>query len=224
MKNRFLIAYVVVALIHLVAILSENRLVADCSKVLLIPMLIGYAFQSFKNHKPVLRLLLIALFFCWAGDTLLIFTEQNELFFLLGLAAFLLGHIGYIFTFRKSVDTSKPVKSLPAIYYGLPIIYAVGLLIFLLPKLGDMAIPVIAYAIVISMMCVAAMWRWSKTTKFSFMMVTTGAIVFVISVSLIAINKFHTAFSTASILIMITYIKAQYLIVVGLKKHYFETA
>jgi len=224
MKNRFLIAYVVIALIHLVAILSENRLVADSSKVLLIPMLIGFAFQSFKNHKPVLRLLLIALFFCWAGDTLLIFTEQNELFFLLGLAAFLLGHIGYIFTFRKSVDTTKPAKSLPAIYYGLPIVYAVGLLIFLLPKLGDMAIPVIAYAIVISMMCVAAMWRWSNTTKFSFMMVTTGAIVFVISDSLIAINKFHTPFSAASILIMITYIKAQYLIVVGLKKHYFETA
>lgn len=222
MKNKLLIGYFIVGVIHVLSLLILAALLGDITKVLLMPLLIAYVFTELRN-KNGFGVLLFAVLFCWAGDILLIFTEQNELFFLLGLGAFLLGHIGYIFTFRKCKASGKN-KSLPAIYYGLPLIYAIGLLLLLIPKLGDMTVPVVAYAVVISMMCVAAMWRWGNTSVVSFKMVIYGAILFVISDSIIAVNKFYAPFSAASLLIMITYILAQYLIVVGLRKHFVVVA
>ena len=45
-----------------------------------------------------------------------------------------------------------------------------------------------------------------------------GAIAFVISDSILAINKFYAPFEKSSFFIMLTYLVAQYLIVVGILK------
>ncbi len=45
-----------------------------------------------------------------------------------------------------------------------------------------------------------------------------GAIVFVISDSILAINKFYTPIEKSSFFIMLTYLVAQYLIVIGVLK------
>ena len=63
----------------------------------------------------------------------------------------------------------------------------------------------------------------AKANNGSFVFVLAGAVFFIISDALIAINKFYAPFELASFLIMITYIKAQYLILVGLIKHTTQT-
>ncbi len=219
-KNTvLLLTFLVVSAIHLLGILVKQPLLADVTKVLLMPLLLGHVI-ALPNRKFIgFNLLVIAILFCWAGDVLLMFTEHNELFFLLGLAAFLIGHIFYMLTFNKMADKNSIGKPLQPLFYLLPMLFAASLLIVLFPNLGEMKVPVIAYAIVISFMCVAAMRRWQRTDIPSFVTVLTGAVLFIFSDALIAINKFHTPFNAASLLIMITYIAAQYLIITGLLKH-----
>lgn len=219
-KNTgMLITFLIVAAVHLIAIIVKQPLLADVTKVLLMPLLLAHVIAQ-PNRKFIgFNVLIAAILFCWAGDVLLMFTENNELFFLLGLAAFLIGHIFYMLTFNKMADKNSIGKPLQPLFYLLPLLFAVSLLIVLFPNLGEMKIPVIAYATVISLMCMAAMRRWQKTDRQSFVTVLAGAVLFIFSDALIAINKFHTPFNMASLLIMITYIAAQYLIITGLLKH-----
>ncbi len=218
-KSPYLLFFVVIAIVHLAAILMNQIDIAQFSKVLLVPTLMLHIVAAYKNQLRLVIMVLVSLLFCWAGDILLLYSTTNEVFFLLGLAAFLLGHIFYIVSFKKLSDFHSIGKPLSALFYLLPLVYAISLLIVLYPALGDMTLPVIIYALVISAMCVAAMWRWQKTNQSSFNYVIIGAAFFILSDSLIAINKFHTPFKWAGFLIMLTYIIAQFLIVIGLMKH-----
>jgi uncharacterized membrane protein YhhN len=88
----------------------------------------------------------------------------------------------------------------------------------LLPTLGDLTLPVFVYALVISTMLLFALkgfLNWEKTGSWYILI---GAISFVTSDSILAFNKFHTPIVLSSFLIMITYLVAQYLIVVGILK------
>lgn len=81
-----------------------------------------------------------------------------------------------------------------------------------------MRIPVIIYTVIILIMLSGAINRMEKVNKSSFYLVLTGAILFVISDSAIAVNKFSFAFAYSSIIIMSTYAAAQLLIVLGYVK------
>ena len=154
------------------------------------------------------------LFFSWAGDVILEFSQNNGNMFILGLACFLLAHVMYFTVFfitpgKNSILSNRIYLIIPVILYG------VGLVFYLYDDLADMRLPVILYAIVILTMLTGAINRIDKVKRTSYYLVLTGAILFVISDSLIAINKFSCHFESSGILIMSTYIIAQYLIVVG---------
>ena len=82
-----------------------------------------------------------------------------------------------------------------------------------------MLVPVLIYALVLLVMGIWAHKRRGATTASSFMMVATGAILFVLSDGLIAVNKFAFEVPAEQLLIMSIYMTAQYLIVQGLIKH-----
>ena len=98
---------------------------------------------------------------------------------------------------------------LPVVAYGL------FLVAFLYNDLGEMRLPVIIYAMVIMAMLVGALTRAGKTGRTSFWLVLAGAALFVLSDSLLAVNKFSYAIPAGSVLIMSTYVLGQYLIVTG---------
>ena len=89
----------------------------------------------------------------------------------------------------------------------------------LYPGLGGMLIPVMVYAIVLLTMGTWAHKRRGATANASFRYVSAGVILFVISDSLIAVNKFAFEVPGERLLVMSTYIAAQFLIVQGLLKH-----
>jgi uncharacterized membrane protein YhhN len=89
----------------------------------------------------------------------------------------------------------------------------------LYPVLGDMRIPVVVYAVTITSMVLNALFRYGRTTATSFGLVMAGAILFMISDSILAINRFLDPVSHASGWVMLTYILAQYLIIRGLLSH-----
>ena len=180
--------------------------------------LIGY----YLSMAPQRNLkVLCALFFCWVGDFLLMFTDRGELFFMLGLVAFLIGHLFYIFSFNQLVwPPAGNLLPTQKARYAFPIMLAgTGLMVVLFPSLDTMKIPVLIYSIVLMLMACYALFRLGRTSKASFLWVFMGALIFMLSDSLLAINKFHTNFQLASIAIMLTYISAQFMIVRGVVMH-----
>lgn len=185
------------------------------AKALIIPVLMILFLLNPAPHPNRLHKFMFAgLFFSWAGDVTLEFSQNNGNFFILGLACFLLAHIMYLtvffFTPGKNIITGN------RIYLIIPVlIYGTMLVSFLYAYLASMRLPVILYAIVILTMLTAAINRKEKVEKVSYYLVLGGAILFVISDSAIAVNKFSYQFKSSEIVIMSTYIVAQYLIVAG---------
>jgi uncharacterized membrane protein YhhN len=185
------------------------------SKPLIVFSLLGYYWFGAQHRSPMV---IAALFFGWLGDIFLLWND----FFIFGLVAFLIGHLLYILVYRQ-YRYAQPTKAFLAtqkVRYVFPILLlGTGLVAILYPKLGDLKIPVLVYAVVLTLMSVVAFFRYGYTTDKSFLLVMAGALLFMVSDSLLAVNKFLSTFPFSGIAVMITYCAAQYLIVEGLIKH-----
>ena len=192
----------------------ENDLLQTIFKPLILPVLIGYFDSQVKDiTKGFAKWVLFALLFSFAGDVLLMFQAKKEIFFLLGLSAFLIAHIFYIIFFHH-IRLKEGVKSNPWLLVPVVVYYA-GLIYFLSPYLGEMKLPVRIYGIVISFMFMLAMHMLFIKNKIAGKWMMIGALLFIISDSVLAINKFYQPFEIAGVLIMLTYGLAQLFIVKG---------
>lgn len=215
MKKIVLTIFAALAIVDLVAVTFNIALVNAVVKPLLVPVLAIYYLSATKQKN---FLFLSALFFCWLGDVLLML--HGELYFMTGLIAFLTGHVLYIVCYRRFRNNGIGLNGPQRIRYALPIVLAgTGLVTVLFPYLGSLQIPVMVYALVITLMSLQALFRYGHTRKLSFLLVFCGAISFMISDSLLAINKFMQPLPLSGLAIMLTYLLAQYLIVEGVLKH-----
>ncbi|MGB0805183.1 MAG: lysoplasmalogenase [Salibacteraceae bacterium] len=186
------------------------------SKPLLLPTLMGY-FLSLTNgvNSKNKKIVFGALFFSWVGDVALMYDQQFQAMFMVGLGGFLVAHIHYSYVFIKSGKRVKSITKISWIALPIMVLYTVGLLSFLWPNLGELKIPVFVYALVLLSMGVTALIRNQKT---GYVWVLTGAIFFIISDSILAINKFNAPLEWGRVLTMLTYTMAQLFIVIGLAK------
>ena len=97
-------------------------------------------------------------------------------------------------------------------------VYACGIFYLLKEGLGDLLLPVIVYMFVILLMGITAYLRRGSVPKNSFILVFLGALFFITSDSLLALNKFHQPLPLSNFSIMTTYSIAQLFIVFGIKK------
>ena len=185
------------------------------SKALIVPLLMILFLVSFKSIKnPIHFFLFGGLVFSWAGDIVLELSARNGNMFVIGLACFLFAHVMYILVFFLTPGKNYIQKH--RLYILIPVaLYGIVLVSFLYGNLSVMRIPVILYTIVILTMLTGAINRKEKVNTMSYTMVLAGAIFFVISDSVIALNKFNHKFESSETIIMSTYIIAQYLIVAG---------
>ncbi len=215
MKEKYwILLFVIVLAGYMTGMQLQSEGLQLIFKPLIVTVLIGY-FDSGVTAiaKGLAKWILFALLFSMAGDVLLLFVKRNDLFFLLGLSSFLVAHIFYIIFFHL-VKKKEGVKSkwwplvIVAVYYA-------GLIYLLAPHLGDMKVPVLVYGIVISFMFMLAMHMLFIKNKAAGKWMMTGALLFVISDSTLAIDKFYQPFEAAGIIIMLTYGAAQFFIVKG---------
>lgn len=213
-KSLWIILFAAVLFGDIVGIQLNNETLEYLFKPLIIPVLTGYFLSHTKTFLASLKKWIIAaLFFSWAGDVLLIFQENNSIFFLLGLSSFLLAHIFYIVFFHR-IRIKEGLKSNSWLLLVVVVYYA-ALISLLSPFLGEMKIPVRIYGIIISFMLMLAMHMLFIKNKAAGQWMVWGAGLFVISDSVLAINKFYQSFEAAGILIMLTYGVAQLFIVKG---------
>lgn len=142
------------------------------------------------------RLFMAALMFCGIGDISL---ERG--LFTLGLGAFLVGHLFYLTVFCRRLELNLK-KGLLLI---LLLLYGASLINYLAPHLGDMRTPVLVYMGVIFAMTAAAICGRDNHA-----LVALGATLFVLSDSLIAINRFVEPVPGARYWIMSLYYGAQF--------------
>jgi uncharacterized membrane protein YhhN len=189
-------------------------------KSLIIPLLIWLYLRFIRGHwNRFHSMIIIALIFSWIGDITLQLTQFRESFFLVGLGSFLITQLIYMFAFF--MIPGKNILFSRKIYLLVPVaLYGWGILCLLSGGLGDMKLPVTIYTVVILGMLLAAVSREKKVNRQSFLLVLAGAILFVLSYSMIAINKFSQPFELARIAIMSSYITAQYLIAIGCTRQY----
>ena len=138
---------------------------------------------------------------------------QVDAYFLLGVGMFFIAQLCYILLFFKSVKEPIKFKVLPLLPYLLS-----GILLFyiLLPKTEELLIPVLIYGISLIGMAGVARLRHGRTDSKSYYWVLTGALFFLISDTLLALNKFVWDIPYVGIGIMTTYMSAQILITEGI--------
>ena len=98
------------------------------------------------------------------------------------------------------------------------IVFGIYMFKLLQPNLHEMVLPVIVYLIAILSMFAAALDRYKKVSDASFYRIAFGGLFFIISDSILALNKFYERIEYAHLYTMATYMAAQYLIVTGAVK------
>ncbi len=215
---RTLVLSIIFFVIGILFLLMENYPsfpAAFILKTLMIPVLAVIFIVNLKPGDNFLHKLMIAgLFFSWAGDVLLEMPSERADLFIPGLVSFLLAHVMYLTTFLMTRGENYINRK--GIWLLLPVLlFGAGIIYYLHNDLGNMMIPVIIYTVVILTMLTGAINRLKKVNALSYWLVLTGAILFLISDSALAINKFGHPFTGSSVVIISTYLLAQYLIITG---------
>ena len=200
----FKILFVIISLLDILGLLIHVALLELIAKPFIIISLMAIYLTSVKNKN---YWFLAALFFSFLGDVFLL--DNNDMF-LFGIAAFLITQLIYIKIIIGYLYHSSKSQKLQAI---LPFaIYFVLLIYLLIDNLGEYLIPVLVYGLTISVFGIVSLLNYiinkSQTSK----ILLFGAFLFIASDSMIAFDRFYESKGFYSVLIMITYILAQYLI------------
>lgn len=167
-------------------------------------LLIGLLALLGQGAPPFYKVMIIAgLVFSIMGDVFLMLPTDR---FVAGLVAFLIAHLFYIGAFIPQIETFRWWPLVPFAIFG-AIIY-----LNLAPSLGNLKLPVLLYVAVIMVMAWVAWERWLQTGQSGALMAAFGAILFVVSDTILAINRFRAPFKTARFLNLATYFAAQWLI------------
>ena len=190
---------------------SDFRVVSK--PLLLLSLLIYFSIQARIHRNTTFYLMQGALFCSLIGDVFLLFENNSDHFFTLGLASFLLAHLLFSLIFIKKWNPKAPqsfwLLALLLLAYGTFLFY------ILKDSLGSLKIPVVFYILGILAMVITANRRKEKVPESSFNLVFFGALFFIFSDSILAIDTFIGSIPLSHISIMGSYATAQYLITRG---------
>lgn len=176
------------------------------SKVTPIALLLLLSLNLGGPQRPSYSLFVAAgMLLCGVGDVCLELRKEDgdDALFLAGLGAFLCGHLLFIAAFATNAMKLKAAVALPIFAYALSVFA------YLQPHVKSALVgPVLVYALVIGAMAVASLCRqpvsgpdarWSKLCG------AAGALIFVVSDTVLSVNMFVFKIPHASYYIMTTY-------------------
>jgi uncharacterized membrane protein YhhN len=215
------LSFVTVTILELAGETMPNRWLVYTCKPLIMGVLLLYVWQY---HQPViypttLRWLVAGMVFALGGDVCLMIQEVD--LFAPGLGSFLIMQVCYSIAFWQSIRRSgQPLTESKVWIRAVPFLLYLGVFLVLLRPafVNNSALlmlwwPVVVYAICLNTMGLLAVWRRGLP---SYSQVVIGALLFILSDSVLAVNKFLQPIAGASWFVMSTYAAAQYLIVTGM--------
>ncbi|MBV8856654.1 MAG: lysoplasmalogenase [Acidobacteria bacterium] len=167
-------------------------------------LIILIALQGTHGMTGAYRALVVVGLVCsLAGDVFLMLPRDR---FVAGLVSFLFAHLFYIAAFTSDGGHVWGWTAALLLFYG-------ALMLKLLwTRLGKLKVPVVVYVSVILLMALQASSRWLAVGGWGSAAAGAGALLFVLSDSALAWNRFVGEFRGAQIFILGTYFAAQWLI------------
>jgi len=204
MTKNLTILFFVVAISDVIGIIFNITWLQIVSKPLIIlTLLVLYYFSAEQRNNWYL----LALFFSFLGDVFLL--DKNG-YFLLGIGSFLITQILFI---KLIISQLRKVRVHHIIITMLPfVVYFTVLISAIKENLTEFFIPVVIYGITISFFGMVSLLNYFINKSKRSVVLLIGAVLFIASDSMIALNKFHEPRIIYPVAIMITYIFAQYLI------------
>jgi uncharacterized membrane protein YhhN len=145
----------------------------------------------------------VGLFFSLLGDIFLMLPSDH---FVHGLVSFLLAHLWYVGAFASQSSTLPWLTLAGFVLYG-------GLMLrWLWPYLGAFKIAVLCYMAVILLMGWQALGQWQSAASNRALWALGGALLFILSDSALALDRFRRPFPAARAVVLGTYYVAQILI------------
>ncbi len=197
---------------------NPQGVVSRVTAIKIVPALIAIIYVVLTRPTPVLFyvLLSVALVFCMLGD---IGMEKD---IVAGIGMFLIGHIFFTVNFLWQASNVGLVTTNLIV----PIVCMGGLSVFVFlfikylrssgPEVPDFILKAgTLYFLMISATFSASLFLWLTTGNIWGLIPVIGALFFLISDSLIAINAFHHKISRAQLFIMPTYYLAIFLLSLG---------
>jgi len=216
------IAFFALTLLHLTILFFGWDTMHLIVKPMFMPMLIVMLAKTVTDRKSAFyRLMQFGLLLSWLGDIALMLDRDNPNLFIAGLSFFLIAHIGYSLAFYKSIQASgKPLDTTRAGAVAAVFLSFTGVFFFLMKDgLGEMFAPVLAYTLVITAMGIIAALRIGHVPKHDGIIITIGAILFILSDCVIAWNKFVVDFPHDQVLNMSLYLSGQFMLAYGTVLH-----
>ena len=192
----WLILAIMGAVTYLYGVSTHAMVLCLLTKPVPVLALLGWLYSG--PVSPYRHWISIGLGFSLLGDILLAWPQD---LFVWGLGAFLFAHLAYLKAYL--VDCRRPAL----LALALALLAGVSLFSVMAAKgLGDLLIPVAVYALAISAMLWRALARLgTRISKGSAWLAAAGALAFVVSDSLIGIDRFVLPFGAAPYLIILSY-------------------
>ncbi|NEW79888.1 MAG: lysoplasmalogenase, partial [Gelidibacter sp.] len=194
-KKIALFAFILVSVLDLIGIIFKiESLLYVFKPFILLALLFLYTRSVFETNKWYTT----ALIFSFFGDVFLMYSGQLP--FKIGLISFLIAHILFI---KIVIHRIKKVSFLNILIAVIPFGIFLSLLIFTLKdSLGELLVPVLIYGFTISMFGVVSLINYVETKSNKSIWMLIGAIVFMISDALLAINKFYNPAHVLEVIVM----------------------
>jgi uncharacterized membrane protein YhhN len=161
-------------------------------------LIAGAAASASPAFPAYQQWVLLALTLSLSGDVCLMF--KGSRWFMAGLASFLLAHLAFVAAFLQNVT----MAALPA-WLAAVVVYAGGLLFVLLPRTGPLKLPVLIYCLVLAAMVFTAAARHEVLDSARTSLALGGALLFMLSDSLLGVRQFVRRYAFAQPLILSTY-------------------
>ena len=151
--------------------------------------IVGDGFAANRHDNGLATWMMIGLVLGAIGDAALL--THGSTGFLVGLSAFLLGHLAYVVGFTRCLDGVAMSGSTLALAI-IPMVVGALALRWLWRHLGDMRIPVVAYITVITAMMIAAITVLNDSAREPALryLLGSGAMLFFISDLAVARDRF----------------------------------
>ena len=210
--------FLVACILNLVGCILGTNL-ADAVKPALLPLLsattLAYLVgRDVPDFRPVGLLVAAQLLGC-AGDILLM--PSSDVLFLIGMVAFLVGHIFYMCLFG-----GQSWKGLTGWQWAIAV-FAMAVIVVALVKAigiqGELFVPMLVYGFALMLLifsALAGVLRMPRGSRATWWILLAGALLFTFSDACIAMGMFGVMkFALRHFVVMVTYLAAQSLLAVG---------
>jgi len=222
MSYTFFLIALAVAALDWIAVAKQQKILGYFTKPGVMVVLLVWLWQA-GGFSGGLIWFTIGVLFSMAGDIFLMLPKER---FIAGLISFMLAHIAYLVGF----STQAPPLNAASIVLAF-LVSMVGIQVYRRIAQGldkaeknKLKIPVLAYSAIISLMLLSALVtlvrgdeQWSAGAALA---ASSGALLFYLSDTLLAWNKFVTPISHGRLRVRITYHLGQALIVLGAVLHF----